>query len=71
MTARDIRVIGNGGKQRLVYINDKIVYALYEYLKERNSDSPCFFVSRQSEKLTASRINQIFNKSYYKITKMH
>lgn len=62
LRAREIRVIGKGDKQRLVYINDKIVYALREYLKERNSDSPFFFVSRQSEKLTASRINQIFNR---------
>ena len=62
LRAREIRVIGKGDKQRLVYINDKIVYALREYLKERNSDSPFFFVSRQSEKLTASRINQIFNQ---------
>lgn len=62
LTAREIRVIGKGDKQRLVYINDKIVHAMREYLKERNSDSPYFFVSRQSEKLTPSRINQIFNK---------
>lgn len=62
LTAREIRVIGKGDKQRLVYINDKTVYALREYLKERNSDSPYFFVSRQSEKLTPSRINQIFNR---------
>lgn len=62
LTAKEIRVIGKGDKQRLVYINDKIVHALREYLKERNSDSPYFFVSRQSEKLTPSRINQIFNR---------
>lgn len=62
LTAKEIRVIGKGDKQRLVYINDKTVHALREYLKERKSDSPYFFVSRQSEKLTPSRINQIFNR---------
>ena len=62
LTAREIRVIGKGDKQRLVYINDKIVHALREYLKERRSDSPYFFVSRQSGKLAPSRVNQIFNK---------
>lgn len=62
LTAKEIRVIGKGDKQRLVYLNDKTVHALREYLKERKSDSPYFFVSRQSEKLTPSRINQIFNK---------
>ena len=33
LTAREIRVICKGDKQRLVYINDKIVHALREYLK--------------------------------------
>ena len=47
---------------QLVYLNDKTVHALREYLKERKSNSSYFFVSRQSEKLTPSRINQIFNK---------
>lgn len=61
LTAKEIRVIGKGEKQRLVYPNDKTVHAMREYLKERKSDSPYFFVSRQSEKLTPSRINQIFN----------
>ena len=62
LTAKEIRVIGKGNKQRLVYINDKIACAMREYLKERKSDSPHFFVSRQSGKLAPSRINQIFNK---------
>ena len=62
LTAKEIRVIGKGDKQRLVYLNDRIVNALREYLKERKSESPYFFVSRQSEKLAPSRINQIFNK---------
>lgn len=62
LTAKEIRIVGKGDKHRLVYINDKIVYAIREYLKVRNSDSPYLFVSRQSEKLNPSRINQIFNR---------
>jgi len=62
LTAREIRVIGKGDKQRLVYLNEKIVHALREYMKERKSDSPYLFISRQSGRLTPSRINQIFNK---------
>ncbi len=62
LIAKEIRVTGKGDKQRLVYLNDKTVHALREYLKERKSDSPFLFISRQSEKLTPSRINQIFNK---------
>ena len=62
LVAKEIRVIGKGDKQRLVYINDRIATAIREYLKERNADSPYLFASRQCAKLSASRINQIFNK---------
>nr|WP_289702386.1 tyrosine-type recombinase/integrase [Enterocloster clostridioformis] len=62
LTAKEIRIVGKGDKHRLVYINDKIVYAIREYLKVRDSESPYLFVSRQSEKLNPSRINQIFNR---------
>ena len=53
---------GKGGKIRTVYMNDKVVEAIKEYLKERKSDSSYLFVSRQSKKVSRSRINQIFNK---------
>lgn len=62
LVAKEIRIVGKGDKHRLVYINDKTVNAIREYLKVRKSDSPYLFVSRQSEKLNASRINQIFNQ---------
>lgn len=59
---------GKGNKQRLVYINDKIVNSIKEYLKERDSLSQHLFVSRQSDKLNRTRINQIFNKHSDTIT---
>jgi len=59
---------GKGSKQRLVYINDRIVDSVREYLKERNNLSPYLFVSRQSYKLNRTRINQIFNKHSDTIT---
>ena len=68
LISKEIRIIGKGSKQRIVYINDKVVHAIREYLKERNSESPYLFVSRQKEKLTPSRINQIFNKYSDSIT---
>lgn len=43
-------------------MNDRVTEAIKEYLKERKSDSPYLFVSRQSNKVSRSRINQIFNK---------
>lgn len=62
LVAKEIYVIGKGDKQRTVYLNDKTVHAIREYLKVRRSESPYLFVSRQSEKLSPSRINQIFNQ---------
>ena len=62
LVAKEIYVTGKGDKFRTVYMNDKTVHAIREYLKERKSDSPYLFASRQSEKMAASRINQIFNQ---------
>lgn len=62
LAAKEICIVGKGDKHRLVYLNDKTVHAIREYLKVRDSDSPYLFVSRQSGKLNPSRINQIFNQ---------
>ncbi len=62
LVAKEIYVLGKGDKYRTVYLNDKTVHAVREYLKVRKSGSPYLFVSRQSEKLEPSRINQIFNQ---------
>lgn len=62
LVSKELRIIGKGNKQRLVYINDKVVHAIREYVKVRNSDSPYLFVSRERDKLSPSRINQIFNQ---------
>lgn len=63
---------GKGSKQRLVIINDKIINALKEYLKERenliNKNSDYLFISRESEKVSRTRINHIFNNYSDKIT---
>lgn len=70
--SREVLVWGKGGKQRTTYMNDKVVNALKEYLKTRkdmkHSDSEYVFISRQSPKLTLSRVNQIFNGCSDKIT---
>ena len=62
LIAKEIYIVGKGDKHRTVYLNDKTVHAIREYLKVRKSDGPYLFVSRQSEKMAASRINQIFNQ---------
>ena len=44
--ARELLVIGKGNKQRIVFISDKIIHAVREYLKVRNSQSEYLFISR-------------------------
>ena len=44
-------------------MNDRVINAIKEWLKVRPTDrGDKLFVSRQGEKISRSRINQIFNK---------
>lgn len=52
---------GKGDKQRVVFLNDKIVNAVQEYLRERESDCTYLFVSRNGGRLDRSAINRVFN----------
>lgn len=66
--ARELLVTGKGNKQRIVYLNDKIIHAFKEYLKERVSLSEFLFVSRTGGKLDRTRVNKIFNECSEHIT---
>ena len=68
IVARELVVNGKGNKQRTVYLNDKIINAIKEYLTERHSDSEYLFTSRQRDKINRTRINQIFNQYSDQIT---
>lgn len=75
ITAKEIVVYnGKGNKQRIVYINDKIVNAVTEYKKKRNNiskkycSSEYLFISKESEKLDRTVVNKMFNKYSDKIT---
>lgn len=61
---------GKGNKMRVVYMNQKAINAIKEYLKERKSDSPYLFPSSLSStgKLNPSSVNKIFNKYSKKMT---
>lgn len=73
LPAREVLIrYGKRKKQRLIIINDKIVNAIKEYLKEReqqkNKDSEYLFISQKSNKVDRTVINRIFNESSETIT---
>lgn len=64
---------GKGNKQRIVYLNDKCVSAIREYLKVRPTNTEkYFFVTRESKsknkKMDRTTINKIFKKFSDNIT---
>lgn len=61
LTAREVRICGKGDKERIVYLNDKTINAIHEYLKVRPAGCPYLFVSRKGGRLDRSAVNRIFN----------
>lgn len=64
---------GKGEKQRIVYMNNKVIRAIKQYLQERNKkykkdDVNYLFVSQKKGKLHRSAVNRLFNKYPYDIT---
>lgn len=53
---------GKGEKQRIVYLNSKVVNAIREYLKVRRNAGEYLFVSRQNDTLDRTVVNRAFKK---------
>ena len=70
LVARELRVRSDkGDKERVVFIGDKVVNAVREYLSERpKADCPYLFLSRTGGRLCRSQINRIFNAYSEEIT---
>lgn len=70
---KDLTIRGKGGKERTVYLNDKCISALKEYLKVRPQNAGKYlFVTRESigkdKMMDKSTVNKIFSKHSKKIT---
>lgn len=53
---------GKGEKQRIIYLNSKIVNAIREYLKVRKKSGEYLFISRQNDTLDRTVVNRLFKK---------
>ena len=68
-TGHEIKVWkGKGNKERIVFIGDKVVNSVKDYLKVRDSDSLLLFPGRYGKPLHRSVVNKIFNKYSATIT---
>ena len=59
---KELLVVGKGSKQRIVYLNDKVVATLKEYLENTAVESDFMFASSKGERINRSTINKKFNK---------
>lgn len=60
----ELRIInGKGSKTRIVYLNEKIINALREYLKVRpDAEDPYIFISREGGALDRTNFNKLLKK---------
>ena len=59
---RQIRVLGKGSKERIVYLNDACLAALQEYLQSRENppqEPNALFLSRNHRRISRRRVQQI------------
>jgi len=69
LVGRQIRVnAGKGNKERVVFIGDKVVHAVKEYLKELDSDCIRLFPGRVGKQLDRSIANKLCNRFSDEVT---
>ena len=70
LTDKEITVQqGKGAKARVVFIGDKVIEAVRNYLEERpDTGSPYLFLSRRGGALSRGQVNRIFNANPSTIT---
>ncbi len=68
LSVGELKIRGKGDKDRVVYLNDKIINSIRELMRVRTSDSPYLFDNKKNGIVHRSTVNRIFNKYSNKIT---
>ena len=68
LSVGELKIRGKGDKDRVVYLNDKIINSIREFLRVRENNGPYLFGNKQNGVIHRSTINRIFNKYSDKIT---
>ena len=68
LSVGELKVRGKGDKDRVVYLNDKIINSIREFLRVRESESPYLFANSNGNVIHRSTVNKVFNKYSDKIT---
>lgn len=68
LTEYNMKVMGKGGKERMVYLNAACVEALTNYLEirldnEKAKAEPALFISKQNRRISKRRVQQIVENS--------
>jgi integrase/recombinase XerD len=73
LSARFIRIMGKGAKERIIQLtNDEVVAALTEYQKQDRAPDESFLINRDGHQLSEQSVRQIINKYVKKANlKMH
>lgn len=56
MTNRKVKVLGKGGKERIVFFGQIAKYCLIHYFQSRKDDNPALFVNKYGERLSIRSI---------------
>ncbi len=60
-----LRVLGKGGKERIVFLNDACIRAIKDYLAVRNqvsTNTPALFISSRRERISKSTVHDLVKK---------
>ena len=68
LTVGELKIRGKGDKDRVVYLNDKIINSIRELQSVRQNDSPYLFANKNKGVIHRTTINKVFNKYSEKIT---